>query len=571
MKTKRGKETSLKECLMRNLGIKSTEEINNWYQRYYDNGYRLDGLDKAKEIIESYKEKEIHIIGDYDVDGVTATSIMYFGLKYFGCEKVFYRTPKRFSEGFGLKESIIREIPENDCLIITVDNGTAAPEAVKYAKERGMKVIITDHHLPNLDTNGDLILPEADLIINPNAIEGSADYKGYCGAGIAYKLCRHLLDNEGLSRSLEPIAAIGTIADVMELREENYVIVRRGLEGLIKTPNLGLRALLEKLGKTEHVSATDVGFNIGPCINAPGRLIDDGSMKAVELITASNQYDAERLAEFLVQQNEIRKTQVNDATEAAIEDIETNKKTGDIPIISYIPKINEGILGIIAAKIMDKYSRPAIILTDSEAENILKGSARAPEGFNMKAVLDRVSKEMTNYGGHEGAAGLSIKRDNLENFREEIIKSSVYEKYLPVTDTDITYDFEVSSENIDEAADLIEMFEPHGEGNPTVMIKVPDFFNVPYGDSYKTPMGKTGIKFYGDNCTAINFQGAKLFEDIKKPEKMVLYGELSYNYFKGRKTPQIIFQDFEMISEISDEPNDTPFADILAVRASLRS
>ena len=572
MRTKRGKETSLLECLLKNLKVASTNEVNDWYRRYYDNNYRLDGMDEAKDLIDKFKDKEIHIIGDYDVDGVTATSIMYLGLKAYGCSKVFFRTPHRFSEGFGLKKTMVEEITEDDCLIITVDNGVAALEAVEYAKSRGMTVIVTDHHLPVTVDEEEIgfvpVLPEADLIIDPNAIDGSADYTGYCGAGIAYKLMRHLLGET--ARQYECIAAIGTIADVMELREENFVIVKRGLEQLIKTNNIGLRALLERLQKTEHVSAMDVGFTIGPCINAPGRLIDDGSMRSVELLITDNKEEAKRLANFLVDQNYTRKQQVDLATKNIIKDIEKNKMTEDIPIIAYIPKINEGIVGIVAARVEEKYQRPAIILTDSENKDIFKGSARAPEGFNIKACLDRCADEIYVYGGHEGAAGLSIEGRKLKRFREACQESAKAEGYKPSSNADISYDFEVNMADIPEAIDLIEKFEPHGEGNPTLIIKVPDFVNIPKNSLYKTMVGTEGIKFFGENLTAVNFHAAKDFADYEKPEKMILYGELSYNYYKGNKTPQINFIDFEVVSSISDAGNQTPFADLLSVMASMR-
>ena len=570
MRTKRGTETTLKEVLLNNIGCKTTGEINDWFRKSYADGYRLDGLGKAKEIIDRFKDKEIHIMGDYDVDGVMSTSIMYIGLKVYGCKKVFYRTPKRFSEGFGMKKTMIEEINEDDCLIITVDNGIAAHEAVRYAKERGMTVIVTDHHLPSVDEEGNPVYPEADLLIDPEAFPGSADYSGYCGAGIAYKLIRSLIGAK--SRFLEPFAAIGTVADVMELREENFVFVKNGLAALPKTGLYGLKALLEALKKTEHVSADDVGFLIGPCINAPGRLIDDGSMKSVELMISDNMQDARRLAGFLVDQNYTRKQLLEKATKEAEKIIETEKTENNIPVIVKIPDVNEGIIGIVASRVMEKYNRPAIIMTNAEKEGELKGSCRAPEGFNIKAVLDRIQEEIVVYGGHEGAAGLTIEESNYNNFCEKCLYASKPEMYKPVPDKDIQYDIEIPVDDIKEAIELIEKFSPHGQGNPKPVIRIADFVNIPKNGLYKTLIGTEGVKLFGNgDVVAVNFHAAKNLKDYEKPEKMVLYGDISYNYFRGNKTPQINFVDFEVVSTINDSPNETPFADLLSVMAGMRN
>lgn len=570
MRTKKGTETTLEEVLLNHIGCTDTEQINDWFRKNYADGYRLDGLDKAKEIIDRFKKKEIHIMGDYDVDGVNATSIMYIGLKMYGCEKVFYRTPKRFSEGFGMKKTMIEEISTDDSLIITVDNGIAAIDAVKYAKERGMTVIVTDHHLAGVDKKGTPVYPEADLIIDPEAFPESADYNGYCGAGIAYKLIRSLIGDK--AKLLEPIAAIGTVADVMELREENFVFVKNGLKSLPNTQLCGLKALLTQLKKTDHISADDIGFLIGPCLNAPGRLIDDGSMKSVELITTTNARDAERLANFIIDQNYTRKQLLEKATKEAVKIIEAEKTGTNIPVIVNVPDTNEGVIGIVASRIMEKYNRPAIIFTNSEKAGELKGSCRAPEGFNIKAVLDRIQNETVIYGGHAGAAGVTIMESNYKNFCEKCIYASEPEDYKPIPNNDIQYDIEISINDIKESIELIEMFSPHGMGNPKVIVKIPDFINIPKNGLYKTMVGTEGVKLFGNEDTvAVNFHAAKDMADYEKPEKMALYGEISYNYFRGNKTPQINFIDFEVLSTVNDNPNETPFADLLSVMASMRN
>lgn len=569
MRTKRGTEKTLEEVLMNHIGVSDTEEINNWFRKNYANEYRLDGLEEAKEIIKKFKQKEIHIMGDYDVDGVTSTSILYFGLKAFGCEKVFYRTPKRFSEGFGMKKTMVEEITDDNSLIITVDNGIAAIDAINYAKERGITVIVTDHHLPSVDESGSPVFPKADLIIDPEAFPETADYSGYCGAGIAYKLVRHLIGEK--AKNLECVAAIGTVADVMELREENFVFVKNGLRQLEKTQIVGIRALLQRVKKEDHISADDIGFLIGPCLNAPGRLLDDGSMKSVELITTTDVKEAERLANYIVEQNYQRKQLLEKAVKKAEETIKAEKLENDIPIILNIPNTNEGIMGIIAGRITEAYNRPSIVFTNSSKEGELKGSARAPEGFNIKAVLDRIQEEIVVYGGHAGAAGITIEESNLKNFREKCIYASEPEMYKPIDEKDIVYDIEISIDDIKQSIELIEKFSPHGMGNPKVIVKIPDFTNIPKNGLYKTLIGTEGIKLFGnEDVVAVNFHAAKDFKDYEKPEKMVMYGEISYNYFRGNKTPQINFSDFEIISEVKESANETPFADLLSVMASMR-
>ena len=570
MKVKKGKEESLKEILLNHLGVSSTDEINSWFRAYYEDQYHIGKLDEVKRAIDQFKDKEIHIIGDYDVDGVTSTAIMYMGLKRYGCKKVFYRTPKRFSEGFGLNKTMIEEIPDSDSLIITVDNGIAAADAVSYAKKRGFTVIVTDHHLPAVDDKGNTILPEADIIIDPSAFPETADYSGYCGAGIAYKIIRYLIGDEARAY-FEPIAAIGTIADVMELRKENYAIVKCGLGSMSKTVNIGLNALLEKLNKPEKISADYIGFQVGPCLNAPGRLIDDGSMKSVELLISENKEDAERLSNFIVEQNKMRKELLETATKTAMDIIKKEKTSSDIPIVVNVPDVNEGIIGIVASRVMDTFNRPAIVFTEVEG-GMLKGSARSPEeSYNVKHVLDRIQPTMVRYGGHAGAAGITIRQSDLPLFRTEVIRSSTEETFEPSAGKDVTYDIEIPVAQAEEAAELIDQFSPHGQGNEKVIVKIPDFLNIPKNGIYKTPAGPEGIKLYGEGITAINFHAAEDFREYEKPEKIVFYGELSFNYFKGNRTVQMNFCDFDMVSTINDSPNPTPFLDILATMAAMRN
>ena len=556
MKKRNVKEEVTNVCL-RHLGISSVSEIANWDARFLNDSFRLDGLKIFKEIVDRFKNKPIWVMGDYDVDGITSTFIMTCGLIEYGCRNVSYRTPKRFSEGFGMNCNMISEAPEGS-LIITVDNGIAALDAVRYAKERSCTVIVTDHHEANEE------LPEVDLIIDPVAIEDSSDFKGYCGAGIAYKIIRYLIGDEGSSKYL-PYAAVATVADVMPLREENYIFVKRGLAYLPYTTAPGMKALLKKLGLEEHISETDVGYRIAPCLNAPGRLYDHGSMISLSMLFAG-QKDAFRLAEKVFTTNEERKSLVSSAMKDA-RYVLSKKKGLSIPTVVRIHKVNEGIIGIVAGRLTDELGVPVIVLTESDTENVLKGSARSIEGENIKEILDKVSSLLDKYGGHAGAAGLSLNEANLDKF----IKAIEIPVSNEVTDLDVFYDLILTEDELDEALEVIDTFAPFGEGNRPIIIKVPEFSVIPIRGVYKNLIGTDGVKMFGKDFTALGFGMAEKMANISKPEKVSLIGKLSFNYYQGQKKPQIEFSSCDVIKEVDGSANDTPFYDLLATMAQMKN
>ena len=556
MEKRNVKEEVTNVCL-KHLGISSVSEIADWDARFLNNSFRLDGLESFKEIVDRFKDKPVWVMGDYDVDGITSTFIMTCGLIEYGCRNVSYRTPKRFSEGFGMNCNMISEAPEGS-LIITVDNGIAALDAVRYAKERGCTVIITDHHEPNEE------LPASDLIIDPVAIADSSDFKGYCGAGIVYKIIRYLIGDEGSSKYL-PYAAIATVADVMPLREENYIFVKRGLAYLPQTTAPGMKALLKKLGLEEHISEGDVGFKIAPCLNAPGRLYDHGSMISLSMLFA-NQKDAYRLAEKVFSANTERKSLVNSAMEDARQELRKRKGLS-IPTVIRIQKVNEGIIGIVAGRLIDELGVPVIVLTDSNTENVLKGSARSTEGENIKKILDNVSPLLDRYGGHAGAAGLSLNEANLDKF----IKAVEIPVSEEVMKRDSGYDLELTEDELDDALQVIDSFTPFGEGNRPVIIKVPEFCIVPVRGQYKNLIGTDGVKMFGKDFTAVGFGMAEKMANVSKPEKLSFIGSLSYNYYQGQKKPQIEFSSYEVIKEIDGSTNTTPFFDLLATMAQMKN
>lgn len=573
---KRGVESTIEEVALRNLGVTSVEEINDWFRKSYAGDYRIDGIDRAIDILETGKWDRIQIVGDYDIDGTTATAIMRLGLEACG-HKVYDRIPHRFSEGFGLNPTIVSEIPDGKTLLITVDNGVAALEAVKLAKSRGFTVIVTDHHLPVTDEDGNPVLPEADCIINPNAVEGQADFNGYCGAGIAFRLVRRLIERRNrletdeskaknltaLKAILEPLAMMGTIGDVMELREENYVIARNGLKKLEKRcATAGMLALHDKLW-VSHPVAQDIGYKSGPCINANGRLLDDGAAKSVDLLASTDYTAALLLAQEAVDNNNRRKQQVDAGMKLAEMQIKTNGMENDLPLVLYLPGTNEGIVGIIAGRLREKYGTVAIVLTDAEEKGMLKGSGRSIDAVNLKALLDEAAEYLEKYGGHEGAAGLSLKKENFKAFRELLIsKAEGFEKEVK---TEMYYDLEIEADKVPEALEETLRFGPFGQGNEPIVFKISNFKLIPGNDGkLKNYVGTSGVKLASESCQAIGFGLAERMRETKATT-FTLYGTLSYNYFKGDAIPQIEFSEFE--EEVS-EKEETPLMKALRAKAA---
>ncbi len=553
---KRGNATTVQEAALRNLGVSSTEEINAWFRRSYAGAYRIDGIEEGIDLLLGRKWDLVRIIGDYDVDGTSATAIARLTLRFFGYP-VEDRIPRRFSEGFGLNPSIVEEIRQpGNVLLITVDNGIAALDAVRLAKEKGYFVIITDHHLPVLSENGPE-LPDADVIIDPNAVPGSADYNGYCGAGLIYRFMSRLIDRRSaglpetelkkltnLKRVLEPLAMMGTIADAAELREENYVIARNGLNKLEKrcaTP--GMLALHDRLWVTKP-TASDIGFKSGPCINANGRLFDNGAAKSVDLLSCMDYHQGVALAEEAIANNNIRKQQVTEGLRKAEALIREYGFENDLPLVLYLPDINEGIVGIIAGRLQEEYRTAVCVLTDSSEPGILKGSGRSPENIHLKNLLDRFSDLFVRYGGHAGAAGMSIRKDDLDRFRAEANAWTVSEGLVREDAGTLLYDLEITASDVPAVLDETLKYGPFGHGNEAILFKVTGFRLKEENGIKKLPVGENGVKLFSDSCQAIGF-GLRKRLLASTAEVLTLYGTLSYNYFRGEAIPQIEYTEIE--------------------------
>ena len=545
---KRGNNANVKEMFLNNMGVSSLDDINNWFKKSYANDYNINDLKESVQFSKRFLQKKVRIIGDYDVDGVTATTILYEGLKEFGFTDVSYRIPYRFSEGFGISTTIIDEIDEG--LIITCDNGIAGIEAIKKAKEKGLSVIVIDHHEPVvIDKN--IVLPDADYIIDPNAIKNSADFNGYCGAGLAYKfICELLGHDKKKTQKYLGLAAIGTVADVMNLHEENYVIVRNGLKALA-VPALcskGLNALLSVFDLLKDIKASDIAFRIGPAINSASRMEDKGATKAVELLTFNGSLqDALSMATELKKTNDRRKEVEKEAYEKAISIIEERGLSNLCPLVIHIPDAHEGVIGIVAGSLCEKYKVPTLAFTDVIDKNgvhLYKGSARTCGTYHIKNAFDRNAELFLKYGGHAEAGGMTILPSNFDKLTNALNKEN-HDFCLDDKDV-IYYDIEVEPEQVQETIKQIKSFEPFGKGNPEPVVRINNFRPCLKYGNYRRILGEkqTTIKINSNHLDALGFGMASQFATVNEKSPLSIIGRLSENIYKGTVTPQIQIQDF---------------------------
>lgn len=541
----RKKYSPLEKIILFNLGVSDTSDINNWFLKSYHNEYFIKGLKEAVNFAKKFMDKEVHIVGDYDVDGTSATSILYMGLKEYGFKNVNYHIPKRFSEGFGINTSIIDKI--NSGLIITCDNGIAALEALKKAKEKGLSVIVTDHHQPVV-IDGKVILPDVDYIIDPNAIPDSAAFSGYCGAGIAYKFVCELFNFEkNIRYKYLSLAALGTVCDVMELHEENYVIVSNGLK-ILQNPTFnrsGLNALIKLLGLESQISESDIGFKIGPVINACSRMKDDGAKDAVDLLTFNGDPStAIEMANKMINTNKERKAADKKAMENAMKIIEKENLFDLCPLSVYIPDTPEGIIGIIAGRLSEKFHVPSLVFTNitENGKTLFKGSARGYGDYNVKASFDMHPELFVKYGGHAGAAGMTIFPKNFDNLTKVLNKDAIDYTRPDSIDADILM---IDEKEIPGILQILQKYAPFGEGNPRPLFCVK--FN-PYckRGEYRQAVG-TGLKINGRFADAVTFSNVQAFDGINEKTPLLITGELESNYYKGREYPQIMIHTFEKL------------------------
>lgn len=463
--------------LMRNRDVIGDEAIdfylNGTVEDLYD-GLLMKDMDRAVDILKEKIEegKKIRVIGDYDIDGVNATYILQQGLAGLGAD-VDTDIPDRIKDGYGLNQMLIDRALEDDVdTIITCDNGIAAMSEIAYGKENGMTIVVTDHHeVPYLEENGEkkYLLPPADAVVDPHRADCEYPFKGLCGAAVAYKLVEVLYrvsgkseqEVEHLQERLMENVAIATIGDVMDLVGENRVFVKKGLELLKTTKNEGLHALMQCTGvDTANLNTYHIGFVIGPCINAGGRL--DTAKRALELLNASNRREVVTLAADLKELNDSRKEMTEEGVEEAVRQIESSSWKDDQVLVVYLPECHESIAGIIAGRIKERYYRPTFVLTKGETG--VKGSGRSIEAYDMFAEMSRCRELFTKFGGHKLAAGLSLEEEKVEVFRKRINElADLTEEDLQMkVSIDMRLPFPYINE---ELIHELKILEPFGKGN----------------------------------------------------------------------------------------------------------
>ena len=462
-----------------NRGFYNEIDIKKFMRASIDDLYDpflMKDMDKGTDLIKlaiQNKEK-IVVYGDYDADGVTSTVIMYKGLKKCGAN-VIYHVPDREHEGYGINSDRIRKLHEEGFnVVLTCDNGIAAIDQVELAKELGMTVIITDHHELQFEENtqGTRIfkIPCADAVINPKQKECSYPFKQLCGAGIAFKFVQALYIKIGIDKSLVnefiEIAGIGTICDVVDLIDENRIIAKNALRMLTNTKNIGLKYLKEILSiNDKEIKCYHVGFQIGPCINATGRL--ESAATSVELLLCEEEDRAKDLAKILFELNQKRQEMTTQNAYEVIELIEHSTFKNDKVLVIYKDTIHESIAGIVAGRVREAFNVPTIILTKGKMDP--KGSARSINEYNLFEELIKCEELLEKFGGHPMAAGLSIKEENIDKLRKKLNENCCLSDDDIIPKVRIDQRMPLSKINY-EMVNELELLEPFGKGNPSPLL-----------------------------------------------------------------------------------------------------
>ena len=541
--------------LIRNRDIQDMKEIRSYLYgtlAEIPSPWKMKDMERAVQILQKKitQKKKIRIIGDYDIDGVTATCILLKGLKRLNANVDTY-IPDRVKDGYGMHEQLIDKALEDGIdTILTCDNGIAAAAEIEYAKKEGLTVIVTDHHdIPFRDTEDGRIwiIPKADAVVNPKQNDCLYPNKNICGAVVAWKLIWALYERLGIDSDeiwdfLE-LAAIATVGDVMDLQGENRIIVKEGLKKLSSTSFEGLKALIcvNNLEGAE-ITASHVGFVIGPCINASGRL--DTAARSLELLLADNMEDAMKLADDLYDLNQSRKAMTEQGKEQAIQSIEENNLGKDRVLVVYLPDCHESLAGIIAGRIREAYNKPVFVLT--KGADGVKGSGRSIEAYSMYEELVKCSDLLTQFGGHPMAAGLSMEEKNVELFRRRLNDNCTLteQDLIPQIMIDVPMPISYLSKKLTEQ---LKVLEPFGKGNSKPLFAQKNLRAV-------------GIRVFGRNrnvakmllidengikMDAVYFGEAQEFVDFVQAHDTIsvtYYPEI--NVFQGRENLQVVIKNY---------------------------
>ncbi|EHO18205.1 single-stranded-DNA-specific exonuclease RecJ [Stomatobaculum longum] len=453
-----------------NRGV-AEEEIGEYLSGTLDDIPRGVLLPDMAESVRILAEKiqsraPIRIIGDYDIDGVCSTYILVQGLRALGAA-ADYDIPDRIADGYGLNLRLVeRAVADGIDTIVTCDNGIAARQEVAAAADAGLTVIVTDHHEVAHGEDGAELLPPADTVVDPKREGSQYPFASICGAVVAWKLIEELFLFFGKRREearvFLPFAAIATVGDVMPLKKENRIIVREGLKAIGSCDNLGLRKLIARCGlDSEALSAYHIGFVIGPCLNAGGRL--ESAKLGLSMLLETGEESAEAAAERLKALNDRRKQMTEEGIRAASAEIDALPELPKVLVV-YLKDCHESVAGIIAGRLKEKYYRPSFVLTDSQEAGFLKGSGRSIEGYHMFRALEEVAPLLTKFGGHPMAAGLTLPETELTSFREELNRNAVLsdEQLTETQWIDIALPFAYANE---ELVTELSRMEPFGQGN----------------------------------------------------------------------------------------------------------
>ena len=498
------------------------------------------------------ENKKIRIIGDYDVDGIISVLILYTALKKCGAN-VDYEIPDRIKDGYGINENIVKvAYDEGVDTIITCDNGISAIDQIQYAKDLGLTVIVTDHHdVPFIEEDGvrTFLSSQADAIINPKQIECEYKFKSICGAGVAFKLMEALYEEIGMDKEecykLIEFVAIATVCDVVDLIDENRIFVKNGLEMLNNSKNIGINALKKACGlEDKEITAYHLGFVIGPCLNASGRL--DSAKKGLELLLMEDDEEAKNLAQEIVDLNDARKNMTKEGVDRAINIIDSTDINNDKILVVYIPDIHESLAGIVAGRVKEQYNKPTIILTKSEEG--VKGSARSIEEYNMFEGLLACKELLDKFGGHPMAAGLSLQEDKVDELRIALNNK------CELTDEDLTRKIMIDSSLPLEYLNLhlieeLNVLEPFGKGNSKPVFGVRDA-KITKAMLLGKDKNVLKLKLLTNNNITID---AMIFNDLENFESKIIekYGneELDNLYNKSNNNIPMDFTFYPSINE----------------------
>lgn len=542
--------------IIRNRDVEGEKAIDRYLNGTLDQLYDphlMKDMDKAAALIlEKIRAGvRIRIVGDYDIDGVCSTYLLYRGLTRCGAV-VDYQIPERIRDGYGINESIIRKAKEDRIdTIVTCDNGIAALEQVRLAKELGMTVIVTDHHEVVRDEDGSQVLPEADAVVNPHRDDCTYPFAGICGGVVAYKLVQVLYEKNGIPeqewKDMLEFAAIATVGDVMKLQDENRIIVRWGLKQIPHTASAGLRALVEACGLDIYdLTAYHIGFVIGPCLNASGRL--KTAKLALELLLCEGMQQSARAKEMAAELkllNEERKDMTQAGMEQAFEQVDAELADDDVLVV-YLPDCHESLAGIIAGRVREAYNKPSFVLT--RGEDCVKGSGRSIESYHMYQALCGVQDLLLKFGGHPMAAGFSLKEENIDEFRRRLNEQSqlTKEDFIPKIWIDVAMPLEYISEAL---VNELKGLEPFGQGNekPQFAQKNLRIRSVRAIGRNNNAVRMTVVTEQGRPMEAMVFTVADQFvEEAKQSRSIDVIYYPDINEYNGNRTLQIVVRAYKL-------------------------